>query len=55
MSVDFTDTEEYWQQTVDGTIVLGGCRAIAPGCDIGVRVDQPTTEVNRANRAIINT
>ncbi|OLB54886.1 MAG: hypothetical protein AUG45_10480 [Ktedonobacter sp. 13_1_20CM_3_54_15] len=48
MSVDFTDTEEYWQQTVDGTIVLGGCRAIAPGCDIGVGVDQPTTEVQTA-------
>ena len=48
MSADFTDTEEYWQQTVDGTIVLGGCRAIAPGRDIGVWEDQPTIEVQTA-------
>ena len=26
-----TPTGEYWQQTPDGAIVLGGCRAVAPG------------------------
>jgi glycine/D-amino acid oxidase-like deaminating enzyme len=48
MSVDFTDTEEYWQQAIDGTIVLGGCRAIASGRDRGVRENHPTVEVQTA-------
>lgn len=45
MSVDMTGTEEYWQQTPDGTIVLGGGRAAAHNKDIGVRISQPTEEV----------
>ena len=40
-----TPTGEYWQQTPDGTIVLGGCRADAPGRDVGVREGVPTPEV----------
>jgi gamma-glutamylputrescine oxidase len=31
-----TSTGEYWQQTLDGSIVLGGCRAIAPNGEYGV-------------------
>jgi glycine/D-amino acid oxidase-like deaminating enzyme len=38
-------TGEYWQQTLDGSIVLGGCRADAPGGDVGVREMVPTDDV----------
>ena len=48
MSVAITPTGEYWQQTVDGSIVLGGCRAVAPGQDVGIRESQPTREVQAA-------
>lgn len=48
VAVALTDTEEYWQQTGDGTIVLGGCRAVAPHHDRGVRVNRPTPEVQAA-------
>lgn len=48
MAVDMTGTGEYWQQTLDGSIVLGGCRAIAPQQDVDVRVSQPTQEVQQA-------
>lgn len=48
MSAPITPTGEYWQQCSDGTIVLGGCRAVAPGGDIGIRLNQPTTEVQVA-------
>lgn len=30
MGVEVTPTGEYWQQTVDGSIVIGGCRYDAP-------------------------
>jgi glycine/D-amino acid oxidase-like deaminating enzyme len=40
-----TPTGEYWQQTLDGSIVLGGCRADAPGGDVGVREMAPTDDV----------
>ncbi len=42
-----TETEEYWQQTLDGSIVLGGCRALAPGRDVDVWEQTPTTEVQQ--------
>ena len=48
MAVDITGTGEYWQQTLDGSIVLGGCRAVASRQDIGVRASQPTQEVQQA-------
>jgi glycine/D-amino acid oxidase-like deaminating enzyme len=43
-----TETEEYWQQTLDGSLVLGGCRALAPGRDIGVWESTPTEEIQAA-------
>jgi len=48
LSADITDTEEYWQQTPDGTIVLGGCRSVAPGRDMNVSESVPTREVQEA-------
>ncbi len=48
MAVDMTGTGEYWQQTLDGSIVLGGCRTAAPQQDVDVRVSQPTQEVQQA-------
>ncbi len=48
MSAPITPTGEYWQQRNDGTIVLGGCRAVAPDGDIGIRLNQPTAEVQVA-------
>ena len=48
MAVNMTGTGEYWQQTLDGSIVLGGCRAAAPQQDVGVHVSQPTQQVQQA-------
>ena len=45
IGVSATPTGEYWQQTLDGAIVLGGCRADAAGGDVGVREPVPTPEV----------
>ena len=53
MSVALTTTGEYWQQTRDGTIVLGGCRAVAAGQDVDVRVSQPTPEVQTALEQVL--
>ncbi len=53
LSVAITPTGEYWQQTIDGSIVLGGCRALAPGQDVGIRESQPTTEVQAALEQVI--
>jgi gamma-glutamylputrescine oxidase len=48
-----TATEEYWQQTPDGSIVLGGCRALAPGRDMGVWEAVPTPDVQEALEQIL--
>jgi gamma-glutamylputrescine oxidase len=48
MSTETTPIGAYWHQRGDGTIVLGGCRAAAPNGDIGVRMNQPTAEVQMA-------
>lgn len=40
-----TPTGEYWQQTPDGTIILGGCRALAPNRDAGLLDEGLTPEV----------
>lgn len=53
MSVDITATGEYWQQTLDGSIVLGGCRELAPGQDVGVKAMQPTDEMQAAIEQVL--
>jgi gamma-glutamylputrescine oxidase len=53
MGAALTPTGEYWQQTPDGTIVLGGCRATAPGLDIGIRDSRPTPEVQAALEQVL--
>lgn len=40
-----TPTGEYWQQALDGAIVIGGCRDDAPNKDVGVREPRPTPDV----------
>jgi gamma-glutamylputrescine oxidase len=48
MGAAVTPTGEYWQQAPDGSIILGGCRAAAPGGDVGVTSSEPTAEVQTA-------
>jgi glycine/D-amino acid oxidase-like deaminating enzyme len=48
-----TPTGEYWQQTPDGAIVIGGCRADAPGADVGVREMVPTADVIAKIEAVL--
>jgi glycine/D-amino acid oxidase-like deaminating enzyme len=48
MGAAVTPTGEYWQQAPDGAIILGGCRAAAPGGDVGVTTLEPTPEVQAA-------
>ncbi len=45
VGTDITPTGEYWQQTLDGSIVIGGYRASAPNGDMGVREMIPTGDV----------
>lgn len=53
LGVDITPTGEYWQQTPDGAIVIGGCRADAPASDVGVREMHPTPGVIAAIDAVL--
>jgi glycine/D-amino acid oxidase-like deaminating enzyme len=53
MGATLTPTGEYWQQAPDGTIVLGGCRAIAPGKDVDIRDSRPTREVQAALEQVL--
>lgn len=46
-------TGEYWQQTPDGSIVIGGCRADAPHGDAGIRESVPTPEVIASIEAVL--
>lgn len=46
--VSLTPTGEYGQQTPDGRVVFGGCRAVAPGHDVGVREPGGSPEVQAA-------
>ena len=45
VGVAATPTGEYWQQTADGSVVLGGYRAVATAQDVDVREMVPTDEV----------
>jgi gamma-glutamylputrescine oxidase len=46
--VSVTPTGEYGQQTPDGAVIFGGCRAAAPGRDVGAREMVATPEVQAA-------
>lgn len=48
-----TPTGEYWQQTPEGSIVIGGCRAVAANGDVGVRELEPTPDVTGALEAVL--
>lgn len=50
---DITPTGEYWQQTMDGSIVIGGCRADAPNKDSNVRDMVSTPDVIACLEAVI--
>jgi glycine/D-amino acid oxidase-like deaminating enzyme len=43
-----TATGEYWHQTPDGSIVLGGCRAIAADGEVGLLAEGTTPAVQAA-------
>lgn len=43
-----TPTGEYWHQTPEGAIVLGGCRAAAPDGEVGLLAEGITPEVQSA-------
>ena len=45
LAASITPSGEYWQQTPDGSIVIGGCRADAANGDLGVRDLEPTPDV----------
>ena len=53
MGAALTPTGEYWQQTPDGTIILGGCRAVASSQDVGIRDSRPTPEVQAALEQVL--
>ena len=44
---------EYWQQTSDGTILIGGCNSVAPDGDLGIWERQPTEVVQKAIEQIL--
>ena len=48
MGAELTATGEYWHETPQGEIVLGGCRTAAASRDEGVWEQVPTEEVQRA-------
>ena len=48
ITASFDGSEEYWQQTSEGVILLGGCRTAAPGHDLNVLSNRPTEEVQHA-------
>jgi gamma-glutamylputrescine oxidase len=46
-------THEYWQQTPDGTILIGGCGSVAPNEDTGIWEDTPTQIVQEAIEQVL--
>jgi gamma-glutamylputrescine oxidase len=53
MAASLTPPGEYWQQQLDGAIVLGGCRAAAPEWDVNVTQSDPTLPVQQALEAVL--
>lgn len=53
MGASITPTGEYWQQTLDGTILIGGCRADAPDREWNVREDALRDEVQEPLAKVI--
>jgi len=53
MGASLTPTGEYWQQRPDGTIVIGGCRALAPERDVGVRDLRGSSQVQAGIEGIL--
>lgn len=44
---------EYWQQTPDGTILIGGCGSVAPNEDVGIWENSPTKVVQDAIEQVL--
>lgn len=55
MGAAITPTAEYWQQALDGTIVIGGCRAAAPDRDVGVLRHDTTPGVQQSIEGVLPT
>lgn len=53
MTALVTATEEYWQQTIDGSIILGGCRAVRRDRDEGNLSSAPTEDVQSALESVL--
>ena len=53
IGTDITPTGEYWQQTLDGSIVLGGCRSIAQNKDVDLYDIGITDDVQHALDAVL--
>lgn len=45
--------DEYWQQTPDGTILIGGCGSVAPHEDVGIWENSPTKVVQDAIEQVL--
>jgi glycine/D-amino acid oxidase-like deaminating enzyme len=46
-------TDEYWQQTPGGTILIGGCGSMAPRDDMGIWEMTPTEVVQQAIELVL--
>jgi glycine/D-amino acid oxidase-like deaminating enzyme len=53
MTALVTATEEYWQQTIDGSIILGGCRAVRGDRDEGILSTTTTVDVQSALEGVL--
>ena len=53
IGVGVTPTGEYWQQTLDGSIVLGGCRAVHPTQDVDSLSTEFTDDVQNALEQVL--
>jgi glycine/D-amino acid oxidase-like deaminating enzyme len=53
MTAGLTETEEYWQQASDGSILVGGCRAARADRDEDVLSRWPTDDVQQALERVL--